>query len=404
MFLASRGAVFQLDEDGRFIALPTPTGQPVFGVTSEHLTVFGAFAQPSTIPEARARLSAQHTMAPVDRLIDDLMTWGLLTVESTERGDEEGFGHIEAHLPMVADTRRVRAYAEAIRAHAPEQTVAELGCGTGILSLLAAEAGAQWVWAVEESDIATVAEAVLHAHRQRGTAWVERANSFDVTPPEPVDVLIHELFGMDPLDENILRIIDDARKRWLKPGGRLLPMAFSIRACAVGGPQWNRGWEFRQRVRALADDLGIDLDPVLRASGRAPIRRIDPPTIQPTAQECLTEPITLLHVDLQTAASQPARSEHVARVRNAGTVGAILVWFEIQLDETRSLAASPFSEPTHWQWQVWDLPETIPVSTDCSLELRVELRTTEGCPHVEVVDVRLSHLEVGVAEPGGPEA
>ena len=385
---ASRGAVFQLDEDGHFIALPTPTGQPIFGVTSHHITVFAAFSQPSTISGARARLAAEPTAAPVDPLIDDLLNWGLLTVEGTARGHQGGFGHIEAHLPMLADTRRVHAYADAIRAHAPGRTVAELGCGTGILSLLAAEAGAEWVWAVEESDIANVADEVLHAHRRRGTVRVERANSFDVAPSGPVDLLIHELFGVDPLEENILRIIEDARERWLKPGGRLLPMGFAIRACAVGGPRWRHGSESRQRVRRLADELKIDLDPVLRASEKTPILRIDPPTIQPTNEECLSEPITLLEVDFRSAAMAPGRADHTAVIRHEGDVGAILVWFEIQLDETRSLAASPFSEPTHWQWQVWDLPETISVAPTRPVTVRVELRTTEGCPQIEVVDVR----------------
>ena len=64
------------------------------------------------------------------------------------------------------------------------------------------------------------------------------------------------------------------------------------------------------------------------------------------------------------------------------------MWFDIHLDEQRTLSASPFSAPTHWHWQVWDLPEPIPVSTGQSLDVRVELHTVDGCPQVEVLDVR----------------
>lgn len=387
---ASRGAIFQVESDGNFLALPTPTGPPVFGVTLEQLRIFTAFAQPRTIPEARARIEAERGCPDFDAHVQNLMTWGLLTVHDTPRGHDGGFGHIESHIPMVADGQRVRAYADAIRAHVRGRTVAELGCGTGILSLLAAQAGARSVWAVEESDIATIAEELLQDHRRAGRVEIVRANSFDVEPPEPVDVLVHELFGVDPLEENILSIIDDARRRWLRPGGRLLPMAFSIHACAVGGEAWSVGSRSRDQIRTLAQDLGIDLNPILQAGAEAPLRRIDPPTVRPTEHELLSESITLAHVDLASPTSIFDQSRHRLPVRRDGSVGAILMWFDIHLDEHRTLSASPFSAPTHWHWQVWDLPEPIPVSTGQSLDVRIELHTVDGCPQVDVLDVRHS--------------
>jgi SAM-dependent methyltransferase len=387
VFQASRGAVFQLDADGQFLVLPTPTAAPIFGVTLDHLTVLNAFSHPSTIPGAHKRLSLQPLEPPIEALIDDLMSWGLLTVHNTSRGLTGGFGHIESHIPMVADTHRVLAYAEAIRAHVPGRMVAELGCGTGVLSLIAAQAGARSVWAVEESDIATVAEELLDDHCRQGRARVVRANSFDVTPPEPVDVLVHELFGVDPLDENILRIIDDARRRWLKPGGRLLPMGFSIRACAVGGPSWRDGPTARQKIQQLAEELQLDLDPILHAGAKMPIRRIDPPIARPTPDELLSHPCTVVEIDLRVPSGSVEHPEHRLTIQRDGDVGAILMWFDIQLDERRTLSASPFSAPTHWHWQVWDLPEIIPVSPGQSLVLRLSLQAVDGCPQVELIDV-----------------
>ena len=204
------------------------------------------------------------------------------------------------------------------------------------MSLLAAQAGARSVWAVEESDIATIAEELLQDHRRAGRVEIVRANSFDVEPPEPVDVLVHELFGVDPLEENILSIIDDARRRWLRPGGRLLPMAFSIHACAVGGEAWSVGSRSRDQIRTLAQDLGIDLNPILQAGAEALCAGSNSPQcVRPST--ALSESITLAHVDLASPTSIFDQSRHRLPVRRDGSVGAILMWFDIHLDEHRTL-------------------------------------------------------------------
>ncbi|MGB7728916.1 MAG: methyltransferase domain-containing protein, partial [Candidatus Acidiferrum sp.] len=51
---------------------------------------------------------------------------------------------------MIADAGRFNAYANAIaRAVRPGDTVAEIGCGPGVFSLLACRAGARRVFAIE---------------------------------------------------------------------------------------------------------------------------------------------------------------------------------------------------------------------------------------------------------------
>ena len=121
---ASRGAIFQVERDGNFLALPTPTGPPIFGVTLSHLRIFTAFAQPSTIPEARARTAPEPGSPDFDSHVQDLMIWGLLTVHNAPRGHDGGFGHIESHIPWPPMVIAC-AYADAIRAYT-RPTVAEL--------------------------------------------------------------------------------------------------------------------------------------------------------------------------------------------------------------------------------------------------------------------------------------
>lgn len=68
---------------------------------------------------------------------------------------------------MIQDKVRTASYAKFILT-TPElfqgKTVLDVGCGTGILSLFAARAGAKRVFAVDASDIAEKAEQIVKAN------------------------------------------------------------------------------------------------------------------------------------------------------------------------------------------------------------------------------------------------
>lgn len=69
---------------------------------------------------------------------------------------------------MIQDTVRTSTYASFILSN-PEifegATVLDVGCGTGILSLFAASAGAAHVYAIDASDIAERAERIVRDNK-----------------------------------------------------------------------------------------------------------------------------------------------------------------------------------------------------------------------------------------------
>src|SRR5262249_15890365 len=123
-------------------------------------------------------------------------------------------------------------YRRAIFRHCRDKTVVEVGCGSGILSIFAANAGARRVIAIEESGIADLAAAMFEANGVSDRIELRRANSRDVSVDEPADILIHEMLGNDPLNEGILPSIEDARARLVAPNGMLIPSVMEI--CCVG--------------------------------------------------------------------------------------------------------------------------------------------------------------------------
>jgi protein arginine N-methyltransferase 1 len=65
---------------------------------------------------------------------------------------------------MLKDTVRTRAYQRAIEENPhdfKDKIVMDIGCGTGILSIFAARAGAKHVYAIENAEIALFAEEII---------------------------------------------------------------------------------------------------------------------------------------------------------------------------------------------------------------------------------------------------
>jgi len=65
---------------------------------------------------------------------------------------------------MIKDRVRTDAYRDSILKNThlfKDKVVMDVGCGTGILSMFCAKAGAKYVYAIEFSDIATQAEEII---------------------------------------------------------------------------------------------------------------------------------------------------------------------------------------------------------------------------------------------------
>jgi predicted RNA methylase len=64
-----------------------------------------------------------------------------------------GYSKSDIHTEMLGDQVRVEKYTKAINETCKGKVVLDLGCGTGVLSLLAIKAGAIKVYAVDNADI-----------------------------------------------------------------------------------------------------------------------------------------------------------------------------------------------------------------------------------------------------------
>ncbi|CAI5942973.1 unnamed protein product [Closterium sp. NIES-64] len=146
---------------------------------------------------------------------------------------------------------------------APAQVVLDVGTGSGILAIWAAQAGARRVYAVEATDMAQHATTLARANGVADRVTVLQESMEDVQLPEKVDVIISEWMGYFLVRESMLDSVLVARDRWLKPGGSL--------CVRVLGPR-GEGWRDGDRVPEPCAHVGGAgaLEPVGGAHGRVP--------------------------------------------------------------------------------------------------------------------------------------
>ena len=126
----------------------------------------------------------------------------------------------EAYAFMRDDHCRTDAYLAAIASGCVrDKVVVEIGTGAlAILALACARAGARKVYAIEVDPRS--AQKAREAVRLAGWEHVVRileGASFDLSLPEPADVLVHELVGDIATSEGIGPALRDARRRLVVP-------------------------------------------------------------------------------------------------------------------------------------------------------------------------------------------
>ena len=117
----------------------------------------------------------------------------------------------------------------------PGATGVDLGAGTGLLGILAAQAGAGRVVAVDRGPILDLAAAVAQTN---GFDRIEhrRRSSLDLDLPRADVVVADQVDGLGA-DAGLFQCFEDARRRFLAPDGRLVPSALAVHVAPVELPE-----------------------------------------------------------------------------------------------------------------------------------------------------------------------
>jgi len=162
---------------------------------------------------------------------------------------------------MTADRVRIRAYRAAIERSVRGKTVVDVGTGADLaLARLCVEAGARRVYAIEMLDDAYRRACRLIEDAALGDRIVLlRGDSREISLPEGVDVCVSELIGTIGSSEGVIDILNDAR-RFLRPGGEMIPQRCVTRIAAVSLPdELQRAPAFSEIPRHYAERIFASL-------------------------------------------------------------------------------------------------------------------------------------------------
>ena len=284
------------------------------------------------------------------------------------------YAEFEVQRTMIRDRVRTEAFRAAIDAVVrPGDIVLDVGAGSGILSVFAAQAGAARVYAVEQTSVAVLAQELAAANRVEDIVRVIHGDVLDIEPPERVDVVVSEWLGGFGIDEGMLVPVIAARDRWLKPGGVMIPHTVTAWAALVHDRDLADMVSFlRNKPYGLRlDDLVEKTVNEILYSGTfrhlaAGDRRSEPSRLWTTNADQIT----------LAQARAPHAAETLLSVRNHGTANTLALWFGAELAPGISLSVGPGDPPTHWGMT------TAPLSSPVELTPGMVVRAESGPPRL----------------------
>lgn len=210
------------------------------------------------------------------------------------------------HRILLNDRIRMDAYRKAIHAAVkPGMVVADIGAGLGVLSHMALAAGASKVYAIEFD-----ADTITNAEHDERIIWMQGLSG-TIRLPEKVDVIVSETLGSFALDENTLPTLIDARMRFLKKGGIMIPQSLTLFVAPV------------------------------TTSARNKVQHI------PSSQ-LLAAP-TSMDVDFMKETNPVFTIDTSFKVTRDGTVSGFAGWFALRLFDKISFSTAPDAPETHWK-------------------------------------------------------
>lgn len=250
---------------------------------------------------------------------------------------------IHQYGDMMADQGRVEAYARAIRARVtPASAVLDLGAGPGMMTLLACQAGARKVYAVEPNGIIEVARDLVAANEYADRVEFLEDVSTAIDLPERVDVIVSDLRGVLPLHLNSLPSVLDARDRFLKPHGALIPTRDIVWVAVVAAP------ELHARIASPWDEaLGLDY-----AAGRRLAVNAEEKW-RGTPASLVVEPQVWSDLEYATLARTQVNAGVTWIVEHERRAHGLCLWFDTETAPGCGFSNSPGSAEVHVYGQMF---------------------------------------------------
>lgn len=316
---------------------------------------------------------------------------------------------------MLSDCVRMDAYHDSIFKnfkHFKDKVILDVGTGSGILAIWAAQAGAKKVYAVEATKMADHARRLAAGNGVENIVEVIEGSIEDIELPEKVDVIISEWMGYFLIRESMFDSVINARDRWLKPTGIMYPsharMWLAPMKTGLGKIKLqdyeNVMVDWDAFVQDTQDYYGVDMsvltDPFQEEQKKYYLQTVLWNNLHPT--QIVGTPVIVKEFDCRTATLHDVASVHSSfqmRLWESGMkLSGFAGWFDVHFkgsagdpaDQIVELTTAPSAnKSTHWGQQVFLLHP--PLDYESGDVLEGELDITRSKDNHRLLDLAFKH-------------
>eukprot|EP00268_Persea_americana_P032298 TRINITY_DN3170_c0_g1_i1.p1 TRINITY_DN3170_c0_g1~~TRINITY_DN3170_c0_g1_i1.p1 ORF type:complete len:561 (-),score=93.83 TRINITY_DN3170_c0_g1_i1:530-2212(-) len=265
------------------------------------------------------------------------------------------YGQLLHQQNMLQDYVRTGTYYAAVienRVDFLGRVVVDVGAGSGILSLFAAQAGAKHVYAVEASEMAEYARRLIAGNPSLGQRiTVLKGKVEEVELPEKADILISEPMGTLLVNERMLETYVIARDRFLVPNGKMFPTVGRIHMAPFSDEFLfveiaNKALFWQQQ-----NYYGVDLTPLYGSAFQGYFTQ---PVVDAFDPRLLVAPAIFHTLDFSCIKEEELYEVDIplSFIASIGTrVHGLACWFDVLFNGSsvqRWLTTAPGAPTTHW--------------------------------------------------------
>ncbi|XP_026325560.1 probable protein arginine N-methyltransferase 6.1 [Hyposmocoma kahamanoa] len=289
---------------------------------------------------------------------------------------------LEVHKLMLEDKSRTETYRNAIlsnKDYFTDKIVMDVGCGTGILAVFCAQAGAKKVYAVEASSLANMAKEIVKENGYDEVIEVIHGKVEDVELPDniKVDAIVSEWMGFYLLHEGMLDSVIVARDKFLKEDGHIFPNTATIYIAPCSVPSLYSAW---------SDVYGVSMATFARHLRSTKCKKPEVLIVKP--EDLLSAEVAVCWIDLKNDKVEDLNSFSIQQViptKTKGQYQGLCIWFDCTFPSLTNnpgvtLGTGPMDLPTHWKQTVIVLPQEHEVDEGEPIAFQLDInKDTQNC-------------------------
>ncbi|CAL1533718.1 unnamed protein product [Lymnaea stagnalis] len=267
----------------------------------------------------------------------------------------DSYAHFGIHEEMLKDEVRTLTYRNSMYYNKhlfKDKVVLDVGCGTGILCMFAAKAGARRVIGIECSSIIDYAEKIVAANKLDKVISLVRGKVEEVCLPpdiDKVDIIISEWMGYCLFYESMLNTVIFARDKWLQPDGLIFPDRATLYVTAIEDRQYKD-----EKINWWDSVYGFDMSCIRDVAIREPLVDVVDP------KQVVTNSFLVKEVDIYTVKEGDIAFTAPFRLtcRRNDYLHALVTFFNIEFTKCHKrtgFSTSPDAPYTHWKQTVFYL-------------------------------------------------